>query len=175
MEDQTTRAYKLCVIDSFKGEFAFLSNFYPCRLEYDGVAWGTSEQAYQAAKCLDAKDVKAIRSTNSPGVAKKIGGSCRRRADWEAVKVSIMRNILKAKFSDKILAEQLIATGDAELQERNSHFDAFWGLTKDEDGDWRGANHLGKLLMEIRKGLVEVKASQPVQEAPQEPKKKGKA
>ena len=174
MENQV-RSFKLCVIDSFKGEFAFLSNFYPCRLEYDGVAWGTSEQAYQASKCLDAKDVKAIRSSNSPGFAKKIGKDCRRREDWEDVKIGIMRDILKAKFADKILAEQLIATGDAELQERNSHFDRFWGLTKDEDGDWVGENHLGKLLMEVRKELVEAKASQPAQEAQQEPVKNGKA
>ena len=38
------------VIDSFVGEYYFLSNFYPCSIEHDGLRYPSSEHAYQAAK-----------------------------------------------------------------------------------------------------------------------------
>ena len=38
---------------SFDGEFAFLSNFSPSLLEYEGLTYPTLEHAFQAAKSLD--------------------------------------------------------------------------------------------------------------------------
>ena len=39
-------------ITRFHGEYRFLSNFYPVKVEYDGVQYPTVEHAYQAAKVM---------------------------------------------------------------------------------------------------------------------------
>jgi len=38
------------MIDSFKGDFRFLSNFYPVNVDYEGIMYPTVEHAYVAAK-----------------------------------------------------------------------------------------------------------------------------
>ena len=40
------------VIDSFQGEYRFLSNFWPCVVEYEGTEYPSVENAYQAAKTI---------------------------------------------------------------------------------------------------------------------------
>ena len=40
-------------IDSFSGEYDFLSNFYSQEITYDGIKYPTNEHAFQAAKTLD--------------------------------------------------------------------------------------------------------------------------
>ncbi len=40
-------------IREFKGEFRFLSNFFPSRIYHDGIEYPTVEHAFQAAKTLD--------------------------------------------------------------------------------------------------------------------------
>lgn len=68
------------------------------------------------------------------------------RGDWEAVKDSVMYEICKAKFSQNPdLADQLVATKDAELIEGNTWGDRIWGVC-----DGVGENRLGKILMRIR-------------------------
>lgn len=38
-------------IDLFREEYEFLSNFYPAKMEYQGISYYSSEAAYQAQKC----------------------------------------------------------------------------------------------------------------------------
>ena len=40
-------------IDSFRGEYDYLSNFYSCPVEYDGLTYQNTEASFQAAKCVD--------------------------------------------------------------------------------------------------------------------------
>ncbi len=40
-------------ITDFEGEYYFLSNFYESPVIYDGVQYGSSEAAFQAAKTFD--------------------------------------------------------------------------------------------------------------------------
>lgn len=139
------------IIDSFKGEYAFLSNFYHLStpIIYMAEVYPTVEHAYQAAKSPTAEGRKAIRLASSPGMAKKFGRVIPVRKDWEEVKLFIMKSLLDQKFrSDISLLEKLLATGDAELIEGNWWGDEFWGVCRD-----KGLNHLGKLLMEVRKEL----------------------
>ena len=130
---------------SFSGPLAFLSNFYPCKIEYLGFSFSSSEAAYQAAK--NPKYAESFAKL-SPGAAKKLGKWVVLREDWEEVKLSVMEEILRLKFADPELAKLLIATGDEELVEVNWWGDRFWGVCKGE-----GENHLGKLLMKIRSEL----------------------
>ena len=87
----------------------------------------------------------------SGGQAKRLGKRVELRPDWEDVKIDIMRQVLKSKFTQNPeLKAKLIATGDAELIEGNNWNDRFWGVC-----NGKGQNHLGRLLMELRAELVD--------------------
>mgnify|MGYP003337824536 CR=1 FL=1 len=135
-------------ITLFRGDFAFLSNFQKCLVEFDGDIYPTVEHAFQAAKTFDKEDRKKILAVASPVTAKRIGRRVALREDWETVKCDIMLELLKSKFTDSELKEKLLATGEAELIEGNNHGDRFWGRVNGE-----GMNMLGKLLMDVRKSL----------------------
>lgn len=152
-------------ITDFRGEHFFLSNFYPVAggVAYDGWVYNTSENAYQAAKTFD-KRLREWIAGMTPADAKKHGRFLELRSDWEDIKVNEMHEILLAKFDPHQhpdLAQMLLDTGEAELIEGNDWGDIFWGATleissaaiylkKERVGEWRGQNHLGKLLMEVR-------------------------
>ena len=136
------------VIDQFRGEFHWLSNFFLCQVEFEGMNFSNVEAAFQAAKCLDMKERERFFGL-SGGQAKRLGRRVELRSDWEEVKIEIMRQVLKSKFTQNSeLREKLIATGDTELIEGNNWNDTFWGVCRG-----KGRNHLGKLLMEVRAEL----------------------
>ena len=137
------------VIDHFRGEFDWLSNFFKCQVEFEGMNFSNVEAAFQAAKCLDMKERERFFGL-SGGQAKRLGRRVELRSDWEEVKIDIMRQVLKSKFTQNSeLREKLIATGDTELIEGNNWNDTFWGVCRG-----KGRNHLGKLLMEVRAELA---------------------
>jgi ribA/ribD-fused uncharacterized protein len=140
------------MIDKFDDEFRFLSNFWPCFVELDGMWFPSVEHAYQAAKTLDKEKRRSFTDTSvSPGLAKKWGSTLSLRNDWEAIKVDVMRRLLEQKFNRPDLREKLLATGPQELVEGNYWGDTFWGVCRGV-----GQNNLGKLLMAIRMNLKEV-------------------
>ena len=137
------------VIDRFRGEFDWLSNFFLCQVEFEGMNFSNVEAAFQAAKCLDMKERERFLGL-SGGQAKRLGRRVELRSDWEDVKIDIMRQVLKSKFTQNPeLKAKLIATGDTELIEGNNWNDRFCGVSRG-----KGQNHLGKLLMEVRAELV---------------------
>lgn len=127
------------MIEQFSGEHAFLSNFY--RLE-SGL---TLEHYFQAAKTTVEEEYSWIMSSDGPGTAKRRGRRVTLRPDWEEIKVDVMRNLLREKFSQEDLRIMLLSTGDEELVEGNYWGDRFWGVCNGSGKNW-----LGKLLMEIR-------------------------
>lgn len=133
------------VIDSFRGDFGFLSNFYESSLWHEGIQYRSVEHAYQAAKSSDETTKQMIREAKTPGIAKRLGYSCQLPPDWDARKVEIMRVLLCAKFENPLLRAMLLATGDAQLVEGNTWNDTFFGVCRG-----KGLNWLGRLLMEIR-------------------------
>lgn len=156
-------------IDSFSGEYEFLSNFSVAIVTLDGMEYATVEHAYQAAKTLDPDKRQAMslrfNPDLSPAQAKRIGRSIKIRPDWEDIKIGVMWNLLVQKFSKPPRWYQLLATGDAELIEGNWWHDQFWGVCMGSERcaygphEPKGENHLGKLLMEIRKTLAFGKSS----------------
>lgn len=139
------------MINSFRGDNYFLSNFFPFDFEFEGESYPTAEHAFQAAKTKDPAWKKRIRCADEPGKAKHLG----RRAPleggrkvWDARRVDVMREVLRAKFADRVMAGRLLETGNEQLIEGNYWHDTYWGQVKD-----RGENKLGKLLMELRKEL----------------------
>jgi ribA/ribD-fused uncharacterized protein len=135
----------------FRDEYDFLSNFYSVEIEYEGVVFPTVEHAFQAAKTLDLDERRKISAVSAPGSAKRMGRRVKLRSDWEQIKVGLMRDLLRIKFSSPDLAKRLLATASAELIEGNTWNDTFWGVCRG-----RGRNMLGQLLMEIRQ---EIKAA----------------
>jgi ribA/ribD-fused uncharacterized protein len=134
------------MINSFRGEYSFLSNFSPASVHLDEVEYPTVEHAYQAAKTLDIKERNSIRLAPSPGTAKKLGRHVTLRQGWGRICVQVMEDLLRQKFTyHKELRNKLIATGDISLEEGSYWGDRFWGTV-----DGVGENHLGKLLMKIR-------------------------
>ena len=139
------------IIDSFAGEYRFLSNFYPSPIRVDGLLFPTVEHAFQAAKTFDRDEKRKIAEARSPGRAKQLGRKVKLRKDWESVKVGIMEELLERKFeAHPDLAERLLETDDTELIEGNTWNDTFWGVC-----GGRGKNHLGKALMRVRDRILE--------------------
>ena len=133
-------------IDSFRGEYRFLSNFYMHPVMYEDILYPSSEHAYQAAKTRSLEEKKYIASMTTPKEAKNYGRQITNlREDWENVKIWVMEEILEIKFSDWNLRNKLLKTLPAELIEGNTWGDDFWGVC-----EGKGRNELGKLLMKIR-------------------------
>jgi ribA/ribD-fused uncharacterized protein len=159
------------VIDQFKDEFAFLSNFFPSPLEYNEKIlkllnlnfkvedFKTLEHAYQAAKTKNFKKFEEIRLAQTPGKSKRLGKQVQEkkvnlRLDWFKINVELMEELLRIKFSNSYFKDKLLQTGDAILKEGNYWHDNFFGDCFCERCKKRpGKNILGKLLMKIRKEL----------------------
>ena len=105
-------------IQKFRGEYFFLSNFYECPVTYKQLTYANNEAAFQAQKCLSDVEKKQFTELN-PSEAKKLGRRVNLRKDWEAVKVKIMEELVRAKFTQNPdLADKLLATGDAHLESK---------------------------------------------------------
>jgi ribA/ribD-fused uncharacterized protein len=143
------------IIDDFKGDFAFLSNFHQCDFVFEGLTYHTSEAAFQAQKCATEDEKIKYTTVTNPVAAKRMGKKEPGfPSNWNEISYGIMKNILKAKFAVPELREKLKATGDAVLIEGNRHHDNRWGnCTCDRCKNREGQNWLGKILMELRAEL----------------------
>ena len=85
-------------IEGFKGEWSFLSNFYPCEIQCDGLIYKSVEAFYVAMKfnndqIFNGKHYSVgdfremISLTPSPGLVKKIGQKIIIRSDWDVRKL----------------------------------------------------------------------------------------
>ena len=143
------------IIDDFKGDFAFLSNFHQCDFVFEGLTYHTSEAAFQAQKCSTEDEKIKYTTVTNPVIATRMGKKEPGfPSNWNEISYGIMKNILKAKFAVPELREKLKATGDAVLIEGNRHHDNRWGnCTCDRCKNREGQNWLGKILMELRAEL----------------------
>lgn len=146
-------------IESFQGEYRWLSNFWPCNILYEEFIYPSVENAYQAAKTLSFSkepylfghvetNLRKPFTLCSAAEAKKLGRQVAIRSDWEEIKLSVMKSLSREKYKHVTLRQHLIDTGDAELIEGNTWGDTYWGVCKGV-----GENHLGRILMKIRAEL----------------------
>lgn len=153
-------------INSFKGEYRFLSNFYPCIVYLFGIKFHSVEAAYVAAKV--AQHMPWIRekvARLSASNAKRFGRGeylfedenpenqrINVRPDWsDEMRIGVMRILLYQKFHPLLnpaLTGMIMDTKAIELIEGNTWEDTFFGVYQGI-----GKNHLGKLLMERRTEL----------------------
>lgn len=118
-------------IKSFKGKYYFLSNFYPCEIEYEGQLYASVECAYQAAKSLDPNIRYYFTIMDNSMEAKSWGNKIAVRDDWATAKHQILRELLTCKFQNPRLRQKLLRTGDAYIE----------------------GGTLGRILMDIRAQL----------------------
>jgi hypothetical protein len=109
----------------------------------------TVEHGFQAAKATSCADFHEIIAAGSPRDARTAGRRIRLRSDWEAVKESIMLELLYRKYELPRFRDILLATGDRVLIE-DAPWDAYWGAGP----DGTGRNVLGRMLMKIREEKI---------------------
>ena len=95
---------------AFRGKYFFLSNFYPCKIDYNNFIYKSSEAAYQAQKFINkeiftfmtAKESKEYSSNN------KLTNK-----DFEENRYKYMEEILYCKFNQNPeLKIKLVETGN---------------------------------------------------------------
>ncbi len=139
----------------FKGDYDFLSNFYPCEIYFLGIKFPSAEHAYVAAKTTERFIRMEIANLPTPGEAKRFGRDLDLdlRPDWDDIKVDVMEQLILLKFVDQHpeLGKRLAAIPeDIEIIEHNTWHDNFWGIC--ECGRCEGGqNILGSLLQSTRK------------------------
>lgn len=153
----------------YEQDFYVLSNFSAFEVEWAGIyRFKTAEHCYHwlrfatgavngklggATPTTDAKTVSLLvmRATSAHDAFKIAQDNKHlQRADWNDVKVSFMKKVIRAKADQhEYVRRKLLATGDRELVE-NSWRDDFWGWGPNGDGQ----NMLGKLWMEVRAELL---------------------
>lgn len=146
--------------DGDRNEYDFLSNFFFGAPLHDGFrTYETGEHMFAAYKTFNRDQHDAIRNAVDPNEAKALGRTCDLRADWEVVKLDVMRFVLSLKFTlDREEGQRLLRTGDALLVEGTWWKDRVWGVDLDTDKHAApqqrpGRNWLGALLMARRAEL----------------------
>jgi len=137
------------MINDFRGKYRFLSNFWSVFIEWEGDTYPSTENAFQAMKCKNQEDRKLF-FTCKASEAKQIGRIVPIREDWDEIRVDVMYQIVKQKFSFEPLRSMLLETSGMHLEEGNWWGDTFWGTV-----NGKGENHLGKILMRVREELSE--------------------
>lgn len=159
------------MINNFRGDYWFLSNFYPHPITASGRTWPTNEHYFQAMKTLDVDEQERIREANTPREAKYLGRQLKDIIpNWDSMRFLVMRNAIASKFPSKgtELTLKLLETLPHALVEGNAWGDTFWGVRgatspaprqvfpgHEELKVGYGLNWLGYLLMARRAELLD--------------------
>lgn len=144
------------MINDFHKEYNFLSNFFDSPIFEEGIFYPTVEHYFQAMKTLNPVERKGIAHAATPSIAKQLGRQVTLRKDWEQVKDQVMEHALHIKFANPDLKNKLLATEPEYLEEGNWWHDNYWGVCYCSKCQNRGKNHLGHILMALRKELKEM-------------------
>ena len=151
------------VADATGGEFREFSNMSEHSVEIDGVKYGSVEQYFQAMKATEFKDdetLKKILKTKTAKAVKALGNKVKdfNEDTWKVRRDDVMKKAVRAKFvQHPELRKKLMDTGEKTIGFADAR-DNYWsigtsmGLEKAKlPGKWKGENHLGKIMMELRK------------------------
>jgi ribA/ribD-fused uncharacterized protein len=117
-----------------------------CKIEYNGLVFRSVEHAFQAQKTTNPSIRQYASKIHSPVDVKRYMRTVELRLDWEEVKLGIMEDLERIKYTkNPALKILLLDTNDKEIIEENDWCDDYWGVYKG-----KGKNHLGKIIMKIR-------------------------
>lgn len=131
-----------------------LSNFhyapFTLPLKIGNFTFNYAENAYQLLKSplITTQQVTEFQRYD-PLTAKRKGATMKRRSDWNETRIKAMEYVLSRKITNPEFRAYLKNTGDRALV-HFSPWDIFWGVDKQDQGE----NHLGKILMKLRAGIV---------------------
>ena len=134
-------------IKYFKGAQNNLSNLAPCNLKYKGRQYINVEQAYYHRLLTEHEETElanTVLELLSPNDIKTVGEAITVSNKWEIRKIEVMKEIVKEKFKDPGLREELKNTFPCEL--RHNVTNTLWGMGANNNG----RNTLGQILMELR-------------------------
>ena len=141
-------------IKGFVTDYRWLSNFFPCRVDWDSRVYRSAEVAFHSAK-YPAAERDAFTKLDAEQARKLSRTKPYDKAAWETRKLRVMHEIVWAKFSQNPeLGKKLLATGDRYLEETNWWGDKVWGVYHGE-----GQNLTGKVLMDTRARLAKENAA----------------
>lgn len=129
---------------NFRGQYAFLSNFYPAKVTLDGVEYPCVEIAFQAAKTLNPVERKRFQGVTATE-SKKLGRKVTLRPNWGKERLTVMASLLAQKFAPGSELLKKLQTIKGEIVEDNNWNDTVWGKC-----NGIGLNYLGQILMFIR-------------------------
>lgn len=139
------------MIEQFRGENAWLSNFADVPIIIDGISYKSVEHAYIASKS-NSPEWKELCSSGiySAGQLKRVWSDSDLIDNWHDIKYGIMKDLLIQKYTQEPFKTKLINTGDTHIQEGNYWNDKYWGVCLKTN---EGKNILGNLIMEIRESI----------------------
>lgn len=145
------------------------SNFYPARIEAEGLVFPTSEHYFMWQKAMHFNDHKLANimlKLDHPADVKLLGRRVEGfgEEEWDAVKVQAMFNAVYLKFTQNpILKERLMAPEyEGKSFVEGSPVDKIWGVGLAFDSEeiadeknWQGENLLGLVLNTVRERIRE--------------------
>jgi ribA/ribD-fused uncharacterized protein len=136
------------MIEQFRDEYRWLSNFTPVKVVYEGIEYASVEHAYMSAKSHDMVwKSRCADSQVSAAQIKKESKEIDLREDWEKVKFEVMLECVRQKMTQEPFKSKLEATGNVYIQEGNIWGDTVYGVCLKTN---KGQNLLGKMIMKIR-------------------------
>ena len=148
------------VIDRFEGQYEFLNNYYPCKIRTrSGMVFHSAEAFYQSCKLENPKERERFTGDMDPAKAHELGKKIAIRHNWNIIRDLAMRFVVMEKFfQNSELAKRLMETSPNRLINGNYNNDKFWGCIPVPIGAsdvWYGENHLGRILGDVRKILLD--------------------
>ena len=137
---------------AFRGPYRFLSNDSWCTVTWEGVEYPSITHAFQCAQTHDEAKREEIQKTKRFVKVRRIGKTAVTRSDWAEVRLDILESLLRQKFAQPAFREVLLSTKDYKLINGDHRGETYWGMIY-SGNKWVGDNHLGKLLMRIRKDI----------------------
>ena len=147
-------------------EHWILSNMSSCPLEVEGIPFKSSEHLFQTLKFATPESITAVYQSNTPKMTakhyQKLDGH--RREDWGQILVDVMKLCLQQKYEqcpefkeelERTKGYNIVELQDAKNDKESSRANA-WGV-KTKGQNYEGANLMGRLLMELRDGVMEYK------------------
>ena len=139
------------------GAFSNMCGGYP--IVVNGERWRTTEALYQACRFPHNPDIqRVIFDQKSPMTAKMKGKPHKHltRSDWNESSFEIMYwcNVLKLALHWDALKPLYDSTEDRPIVEYSNRGN-FWAAKDQGDGTLVGHNHLGKVLMRVRRTITE--------------------
>ena len=138
-------------VDFYKefGDLGYLGNYSNHGFYKDDVFYKTVEHYYQSKKFDNKQIIEKILNCDTPKEASNIGRDInnKRISNFKDKKLDIMYEGVLEKFRQNTdIRSKLIETRNEEIREMTVK-ESYWGVGPDETGE----NHIGKILMDVRK------------------------